>query len=385
VARRFGIALRTVQRWVQRAERQRLDRVDFDNRPTTPTRTRRVPADIEALVLDTRRYLQQDSALGEFGAEAIHRHLDEQPLPSLPSVRTIGRILARHGVLDARRRIRRPAPAPGWYLPDLVSRQCELDAFDVVEDIPLLQQEDADVVHAGDAHSLNAVSLHGRLVAAWPRQSITTDFILDMLQHHWRQHGLPTYAQFDNDTRFQGPHNVPDALGRVIRLCLALDIVPVFAPPRETGFQAAIESFNGLWQAKVVHRFQPATLAKLQERSERYILAARRRHVLRIDAAPTRRSFPDPWRFDFQAHPVGRMVFVRRTNDHGTIQLLGRSFVVDTRWIRRLVRAEFLLDQDLLRIHALRRAQPTEQPILREHPYRLPRRPFRDHSSRNPK
>ncbi len=40
-----------------------------------------------------------------------------------------------------------------------------------------------------------------------------------------------------------------------IRLCLSLGVTAVFAPPRETGFQAAVESFNARWQAKVWQRF----------------------------------------------------------------------------------------------------------------------------------
>lgn len=39
-------------------------------------------------------------------------------------------------------------------------------------------------------------------------------------------------------------------------------MVPVFVPPRETGFQATIEGFNGLWRAKVWARFQHASLEK---------------------------------------------------------------------------------------------------------------------------
>ena len=35
----------------------------------------------------------------------------------------------------------------------------------------------------------------------------------------------------------------PDAIGRLTRLCLALGIIPVFAPPREPGLQNAIEGF----------------------------------------------------------------------------------------------------------------------------------------------
>jgi hypothetical protein len=62
---------------------------------------------------------------------------------------------------------------------------------------------------------------------------------------------LPRYAPFDNDMIFQGTHRYADALGRVTRACLSLGVVPVFVPPREMGFQATMESYNGWWQARV--------------------------------------------------------------------------------------------------------------------------------------
>src|SRR5262245_23722864 len=73
---------------------------------------------------------------------------------------------------------------------------------------------------------------------------------------------------------FKAPISIPMPWGRVIRLSLALDVVPVFAPPWETGFQAAIEGFNAQWQAKVWARFHHDSLPDLQGRSARYIAAA---------------------------------------------------------------------------------------------------------------
>ena len=67
---------------------------------------------------------------------------------------------------------------------------------------------------------------------------------------------------------FHGTHRYPDALGRVLRLCLSLGVVPVLVPPRETGFQAMIESYNGWWQAKVWSRFQHQDLEDLQGHSQ---------------------------------------------------------------------------------------------------------------------
>ena len=154
--------------------------------------------------------------------------------------------------------------------------------------------------------------------------------------------------------------------------------MPVFAPPRETGFQAAIENYNGRWQAKVWARFDHESLEGLQARSGRYVAAARLRAAARIEAAPPRRPFPEGWALDLQAHPRGRMVYLRRTGAAGGVEVLGRRFEVDASWPHRLVRAEVDLDAGRIRFYALRRRDPTRQPLLREVAYRLPRRRFQE-------
>src|SRR5262249_56745708 len=116
---------------------------------------------------------------------------------------------------------------------------------------------------------------------------------------------------------------------RVARPGLSWGVPRVFARPRETGFQAAIEGFNGLWQAKVWARFEHASLEGLQAQSARYVTAHRRRAAARIEAAPARRPFPPRWRLDLQAHPQGRLVFLRRGNPPGQAEVLGRAFAVD--------------------------------------------------------
>ena len=132
---------------------------------------------------------------------------------------------------------------------------------------------------------------------------VTARAAVEAPKAHWRSVGLPAYAQFDNDTVFQGAHQYPDTIGRVMRLCLSLGVIPVFAPPREPGFQAAIEAFNGRWQTKVWMRFEHESMAMLTERSARYVAAVRARAVLRIDAAPARRRLPAAWQFNLHAHP----------------------------------------------------------------------------------
>jgi hypothetical protein len=360
-----------VHYWVERARDSRLDRVDWEDRLPLPRTTQRTPGDIEDVILDLRRPLAEQSDLGHSGAEMIFEALLERGTTPLPSIRTIGRILRRRGALDGKRRVRRPPPPPGWYLPDVAARQAELDSIDIVEGLAIKDGPYLEV--------LNAVSLHGGLVGSWPHDgAVTAAWVVEMLIEHWRGVGLPRSAQFANDAIFTGPHTHPDTIGRVMRLCLNLGIVPVFVPPRETGFQARIEGYNGLWQAKVWARFTFTTLGGVQEQSNRFVAAVRARRSERIDTAPSRRAFPTPGQLDLQAHPRGRILFVRRTDAAGAVRLLERRFAVDPRWANRLVRAEFDLDAGRIRFYALRRKEPTVQPMLRETDHRLPKRKFRE-------
>ena len=140
----------------------------------------------------------------------------------------------------------------------------------------------------------------------------------------WQRDGLPAYAQFDNDTVFQGAHQYPDTVGRISRLCLALGVIPVFVPPLEHGMQNLIESFNALWQAKVWQRHHVESAAELQARSDTYIAAHRARSAPAADRAPPRRPMPEHFEFDVRVPLRGQMIFIRRTAESGSVYLLGQ-------------------------------------------------------------
>jgi putative transposase len=371
VAHRFGVSLPTVQRWVGRAGDQRLDRVDWSNRPCgLPSPVNRTEHSVEDLVLTIRQQLRETSDLGEFGAAAIHRELVARGTAEPPSVRTIGAILQRRGALDYHRRVRRPPPRTGWYLPVVADGRVELDSFDIVEGL---------VIQGGTAVEVfNGISLHGGMVVSWPQSIITANFVVEAVVEHWRAVGLPGYAQFDNDPIFEGAQIHPDTIGRVTRTCLSLGVIPVFVPPRETGFQAAIEGFNGLWQAKVWARFHYDSLTGVQAQSTRYVAAHRQRAAARIEAAPLRRPFPRRWQLNLQAHPQGQLIFIRRSNAQGEVQLLGRTFAVEPLWQHRLVRAEVDLTKQRICFYTLRRRAPDQQPLVKRTKYVLPMRKFTD-------
>lgn len=314
-----------------------------------------------------RQQLRETSALGEFGAAAIRRELRCRGVDPPPSLRTIGYVLERGGAVDYRHRRRRQPPAVGWYLPEVAAGLAEIDEFDFV--VGLLTGDRTEV------EVLNVVSVHGGLVGSWPEAGFTAERALQAMLEHWRRFGLPDYAQFDNDNRFIGPQQHQDAIGRVIRACLSLGVVAVFAPPREHGLQNAIEGYNSKWQEKVWVRFEFATLQQVQKQSNKYVEAHRLRRRVRIENAPERKAFPKSWKFDRgEKIKSGRIIFIRRSSDQGKVTVLGHEFEIDRHWCNRLVRCEVDITGKAIRFYGLRRSEPERQRLLRKVAYELPLR-----------
>ena len=367
VARQFGVNVSTVSLWVARSAGQRLDRYPFADHERGRA-WNRIQLLVEQHILQTRAQLREHSVLGEYGADAIERALHEELAAVLVSRATINRVLKRHGATDAHARVRRPAPPRGWYLPEVAAGRAEVDSFDFIEDLKIAGGPLVNV--------LTAKSLHGALTDAWVVLQLSARGSVPCLLGRWQHDGLPEYAQFDNDTVFQGAHQFPDAVGRISRLCLALGVIPVFAPPLEHGMQNTIEGFNGLWQAKVWQRHHVGSASELQARSDAYIAAHRARSRQAAEAAPSRRAMPKDFGLNLHAPLRGQIIFIRRTDESGRVHLLGQRFAVSPEWPNRLVRCEVDFDQHCIRCFALRRRAPTEQPLLATLEYHRPDKPF---------
>jgi hypothetical protein len=367
VAAQLHVDPSTVSFWVARAKGHRLDRVDFSDRKSGRA-WNRTPAHLEQRIVGLRTSLREESVLGEYGARAIKAALKAEMADS-PSQATINRVLSRLGLQDAVRRIRRPAPPQGWYLPEVAAGRAELDCFDFIEDLKIADGPLVDL--------LTAKSLHGTLSDAWALKQRSAKRTAPCLRRRWQRDGLPGYAQFDNDTVFQGAHQFANAVGRISRLCLQLGVIPVFVPPLEHGMQNTIESFNGLWQAKVWRRHRVRSVRELQRRSDEYVAARRLRNQALAEAAPPRRPMPKRFKLNLHAPLRGLMIFIRRTDETGHVHMLGQRFAVSPNWPHRLVRCEVDFDHHCIRCFGLRRRAPTEQPLLTTIPYLRPDKRFK--------
>ena len=370
VARTFGVTKATVQRWKNHAKGQRLDRVDWNNQLDGTTKpVNRSTEEVEQCVLTLRKQLKENSPLGEHGADAILREMERQRCPIPPSRATVNRILKRHGELDGRQRKRFKPPPTGWYLKPLARKLVELDQFDYVEDLCIEGGKTFQV--------LNAISLHGGLVGSWPMKRMTAENTVQKMIEFWSEFGLPDYAQFDNSTVFQGSR-WPDSLGKVIRCCLSLGVTPVFVPPRETGFQASIESYNGRWERGVWERFRYKNLSAVQQQSAKYVNATHVKNWERYNAAPCRWQIPKEWKLDYSMKPQGKVIFIRRTTNEEYVEVMGHWWQILGAGAHKLLRAEVDLTKNRISFYRLRRREPRKHELLALVNYHFPNKPFKE-------
>jgi len=222
----------------------------------------------------------------------------------------------------------------------------ELDAFDVIEDLPLEGGPRLDV--------LTTRALWGSVCGAWISAAMRARWLCERLETHWRAHGCPAYAQFDNDSRFQGTHTHPDVLGQVIRFCLLLGVTPCSPRRENTGRKTSTKASSSV-ATKVWHRFHHASALAFQARSDRFVAATSDDGRRGEDHAPGRRPFPKRWTLDLHQRPRGMVIYLRRTDEFGAIRVLGHRLEVDAQWVHRLVRAEVDLEAQQIRCYRLRR------------------------------
>lgn len=191
------------------------------------------------------------------GDQAIHWELEEMGVKPLPSLRTINRILDRHGLTH--RRTGRYEPKGKRYpvLPALMPNQTHQSDF------------------VGPRHlkgpvrfySLNTIDIRTGRCAVEPLYSRKGQSIIDGFWAIWTRMGIPDNLQVDNDISFFGSPLYPRGMGPLIRLCLHHNVEPWFIPPAEPWRNGVVEKFNDHYQQKFLNKTTMATEADLKQSS----------------------------------------------------------------------------------------------------------------------
>jgi Homeodomain-like domain len=308
------------------------------------------PAPIVRAVLRARDRLTAHRGRQRFagsGADAVAWELELAAVAAPPARRTIERILERAG------RTRRPAPTAAHeqggapYPAARANGPGDLQQTDLVG--PRHLRTPAGPVGFFGFHT---VDVAGGGVATWqgPDKSAES-FCRYLTEVAWIRLGLPLVWQVDNETALAGFPGRP--FTQPVRLALLLGVQVRFIPPGEPGRQADIESFNALWQARVLRRFATPSLARLARvslRFERWFMDERPHPKLSVADHGTRfpgellaakddtlRRMPKGFaldRFRDDAGDLrlplarGRISWVRRADERGTLLLHRRHLAL---------------------------------------------------------
>src|SRR6516225_2765351 len=297
----------------------------------------RIPPELERAILSIRRRLQAHATPATryslIGATAISAELKALDVRPLPHPRTIERVLQRHGLTAPRVRLAPLLPRQEYPGPQARASN-ELHEVDLVGPVYLQGSGHRYYIWVGKDAFDGAVCL--RLA-----DSRTMDEVLGFLGECWKDLGRPTQVQFDNARELAGWGKSARTLSRVIRLCLRFGVEPVFIPKGEPQFNGSAENFNGWFQEPLFQRrfTRPGDLrrelARLQEAVNTQHVhprlggqtPAQHRRGLRLQKLPA--SFEVPTgKLPLAA---GRVTFIRRVSEAGTVTVLSQSFRVGKR------------------------------------------------------
>lgn len=256
IATSLGRSVKWVRKWVERFVEG--ETTWFEEHTRQPKHfPRRCSREMEVLVIATRERLVHEGV--HCGAEAIAWELESLGVKSVPSVRSIKRMIQRHQLVRRRsgpyepkgKTYPIPLPRAGWvHQSDFVGPRYGRTALRF--------------------YSLNTIDVSSGRCAVQPLLQRDAQSTIDALWASWGRLGLPGIQQLDNDSVFYGSVRHPRGLGAVLRLCLWNDIEPWFIPPAEPWRNGVVEKFNDVYNQRFLRAVEVDGVDTLWRESLRF-------------------------------------------------------------------------------------------------------------------
>lgn len=365
---RLGRSRGWLAKWLQRFRVEGWK--GLHSRSRAPQRqARQMPPRMVALVVAIRAELEQRrtrrSRFSGIGGEAVRLELQRRRARPLPALSTIERILRRHGYPKRAPRRRsgggEPYPAPR------ARRAGDLQQTDLVG--PRYLRGPSGVTRF---YSVQTVAVVGRGVATSQGRHKTAELLCEHFVRAWRWLGVPAVSPLDNEMAATGGGRHPYGFSLVMRLHLLVGSRLLFIPPGEPGRNAYVESFNGLWQERVLcHRCAALRALRRMDRAFLHYYHFQKPHrALRSGEVGTR--YPGEWlarhRSELRSLPAsfslvayrgahgalhlplarGRISFIRRVDTAGTIEINGKPYTLSRKLVGQYVTATIFTHRQAL-------------------------------------
>lgn len=198
-------------------------------------------SEIQNIVCDFHKQLREENNF--CGAQSIYWTMEDLGIKTIPSVRTINRILSRNGLLT---RQKGKYKTKGTKYPSLKAEKVnQIHQMDFVGPCYLQSLR---------FYNMNVVDLATRRCAVQPILSKSSQDTICALWSIWQRLGIPQTLQMDNEMSFYGSQRYPRGMGAIIRLCLANNSSPLFIPQREPWRNGIVENFNNHYRQKFLNK-----------------------------------------------------------------------------------------------------------------------------------
>jgi len=271
---RFSEIVRFVQRskgwlakWLNRFKENGIN--GLKDRSRAPKQIwRKTPDRMVKKILSTREELESHrtrrSAFSGIGPEVIHWELKQRKVKNVPSISTIANILSKYGKTGKVKPKRNSNNQPYPYFK--AKKMGELHQTDLVG--PRYLRGPKGVTRF---YSFHTIDVAGHTAFASQFKNKQTLSLCRHLVDAWQFMGIPEVSQMDNEMAAAGGGRYKYSISQVIRLHLLLGIHLVFIPQGEPGRNASVESFNALWQDRVLTRHNCPTIISLRRINKRFL------------------------------------------------------------------------------------------------------------------
>ena len=312
-------------------------------------RSQAYPLNVRRLIVRAYRRVQK-RRWGLRGLGATRRELRvTYRLRPAPSVSTIKRVLRVAGVFKRRR----PAKPESFYPQPRPTATYAIHATDWTERF----------LHGGaKVYAFHTIDLETRACAQTIFSDKTAESVMAHLKKVWKTRGIPQSLQMDNDAAFYGSRRVPHHFGQIVRLCLYVGIEPIFIPVGEAKRNGDVEQLHGVWDKAVWQQVHFDTVKAAQDFTPQFEqwymneyeppkLKGRTPRAME-NSRPRYRMTESLWQAIPDELPIvaGRIHFIRRVSEAGTIEVLNEQWHISKRLAGNYVWATLWTQRHLLEV-----------------------------------
>lgn len=215
----------------------------------------RIPTEMVKVILRIRDDFTEDGVF--CGAQAIQWEMEERRIQTVPSVRTINRVLKRNNrVVKGKKRY---GPKGKEYPALSADRPNQTHQADLLGPFYLGKSK--------RFYSLNVIDLATGRAGNEPLLGKDSQSIINGLWAVWHRLGVPENLQVDNEACFYGSRKYPRGMGALIRLCLHNRVQPWFIPYAEPWRNGVVEQFNHHYRQKFLRKVSMSSHEELRIQS----------------------------------------------------------------------------------------------------------------------